>query len=100
MHDKRRWLPSWQRVELAEKVVLEGWSYREAAAWRHVSISTVSVWARRRRAASAQELRTGAWAQSRPSTPHRQPMLSSEEVHERVCEVRSRTGWGPRLIAS
>jgi hypothetical protein len=23
MQDKRRWLPSWQRVELAEKVVLE-----------------------------------------------------------------------------
>jgi len=100
MQDKRRWLPSWQRVELAEKVVLEGWSYREAAAWRHVSISTVSEWARRRRAASAQELHTGAWAQSRPSTPRHQPMLSSEEVHERVCEARSHTGWGPRLIAS
>jgi hypothetical protein len=34
MQDKRRWLPTWQRVELAEKVVLEGWSYRRAAAWR------------------------------------------------------------------
>jgi transposase len=100
MQDKRRWLPSWQRVELAEKVVLEGWSCREAAAWRHVSISTVSEWARRRRAASVEEVRTGAWAQSRPSTPHHQPRLSGEEVHERVCEARSRTGWGPRLIAS
>jgi transposase InsO family protein len=26
--------------------------------------------------------------------------LSSDEVHDRVCEARERTGWGPRLIAS
>ena len=100
MQDKRRWLPSWQRVELAEKVVLEGWSYRQAAAWRHVSISTVSEWATRRRRASTAELLSGAWAHSRPSIPHHQPRLSSIEVHERVCEARRRTGWGPRLIAS
>jgi transposase InsO family protein len=100
MQDKRRWLPSWQRVELAEKVVLEGWSCRQAAARRHVSISTVSEWATRRRQASSAELLSGAWAQSRPSTPHRQPRLSSVDAHERVCEARQRTGWGPRLIAS
>jgi hypothetical protein len=64
MQDKRRWLPSWQRVELAEKVVLEWWPCRQAAAWRHVSISTVSEWARRRRLATAEELLSGAWAQS------------------------------------
>jgi hypothetical protein len=28
MNDKRRWLPSWQRLELAEKVDVEGWSCR------------------------------------------------------------------------
>jgi transposase InsO family protein len=100
MQDKRRWLPSWQRVELAEKVVLEGWSCRQAAAWRHVSISTVSEWARRRRGATAEELLSGTWALSRSSTPCSQPTLSSSEVHERVCEARTRTGWGPRLIAS
>jgi transposase len=100
MQDKRRWLPSWQRIELAEKVVVEGWSYRQAAAWRHVSVSTVCEWVRRRRQASAEELRSGAWARSLSSTPRRQPGLSSVEVHDRVCEARARTGWGPRLIAS
>lgn len=100
MQDKRRWLPSWQRIELVEKVVVEGWSYREAAAWRHVSVSTVCEWVGRWRRASAQELASGAWALSRPSTPHCQPRLSSVEVHERVCEARARTGWGPRMIAS
>ena len=41
MQSKRRWLPGWQRIELAEKVELEGWSCRQAAAWRHVAVSTV-----------------------------------------------------------
>ena len=100
MRDKRRWLPRWQRIELAEKVELEGWTWRQAAGWRHVSPSTVHCWVKRRRAASASDLRSGEWAEDRPATPHRQPRRSSEELHDRVCEARERTGWGPRLIAS
>ena len=100
MQSKRRWLTSWQRIELAEKVVLEGWTCRQAAAWRHVSPATVHHWVVRRRAATAAELESGCWAEDRPSTPIRQPRLSSPEVHDRVCEARARTGWGPRLIAS
>ena len=100
MQDKRRWLPRWQRIELAEKVELEGWTCRQAAAWRHVSTATVHCWVKRRRTASAEQLRSGAWATDRPSTPRHQPRLSSEELHDRVCEQRARTGWGPRLIAS
>src|SRR3954452_14625788 len=46
------------------------------------------------------ERASGAWADDRPSTPHRQPRRSGERVHDRVCEARERTGWGPRLIAS
>ena len=46
------------------------------------------------------ERASGEWAQDRPSTPHRQPGRVSEAVHDRVCEARERTGWGPRLIAS
>ena len=42
----------------------------------------------------------GAWADDRPSTPHRQPARCSDRVHDRVCRARERTGWGPRLIAS
>jgi transposase InsO family protein len=99
MPDKRRWLPSWQRIELAEKCELEGWSRRQAAAWRRVSAGTVQYWVERRRAASVEQLITGEWAEDRPATPHSQPLLTSVADHDRVCRARERTGWGPRLIA-
>ena len=76
MQDKRRWLPRWQRV------------------------ATVQYWIARYRAASDAERASGVWAQDRASTPHHQPARVSECVHDRVCETRERTGWGPRLIAS
>jgi transposase InsO family protein len=100
MQDKRRWLSRWQRIELAEKCEVEGMSRRQAAAWRRVSVSTVQYWIDRRRAASMAALASGSWAEDRPSTPYRQPRLTSARDHERVCRARRRTGWGPRLIAS
>jgi transposase InsO family protein len=74
-------------------------SRREAASYRRVSVSTVQYWIARYRRASEADRVSGAWAQDRPSTPHRQPARMSEQVHERVCRARERTGWGPRLIA-
>jgi transposase InsO family protein len=100
MQDKRRWLPSWQRVELVELCLSHGLTRRQAAAWRRVSVSTVQYWIGSYRAASEAERASGRWAQDRPSTPHHQPARSSEQVHDRVCDARQRTGWGPRLIAS
>jgi transposase InsO family protein len=100
MQGKRRWLPPWQRIELAELVEVHAQTCRQAAAWRHVSSATVHYWVRRRRAATPGELASGAWAEDRPSTPRRQPTRVSERVHDRVCAVRRRTGWGPRLIAA
>ena len=100
MHDKRRWLPRWQRVELVELCLEQGWTRRQAAAWRRVSVSTVQYWIGRYREADDAARRSGSWAEDHPCTPHHQPGLSSPEVHERVCEERRRTGWGPRLIAS
>ena len=100
MQSKRRWLPAWQRIELVSLCVDRGMSRREAASWRRVSVATVQYWIGRYRAASAADRASGAWAQDRPSTPHRQPGRVSEQVHDRVCEARARTGWGPRLIAS
>jgi transposase InsO family protein len=100
MHDKRRWLPRWQRVELVELCLEQGFTRRQAAAWRRVSVSTVQYWIGRYRSASEAERASGAWAQDRSSTPHHQPTRSSEAVHDRVCEARRRTGWGPRLIAA
>ena len=100
MHGKRKWLPGWQRVELVELCLDRGASRRQAAAWRRVSVATVQYWVERYRAASDQERASGAWAQDRSCRPHHQPARVSDEVHDRVCEVRTRTGWGPRLIAS
>jgi transposase InsO family protein len=99
MQDQRRWLPRWQRVELVGLCLDRGMSRREAAAYRRVSVSTVQYWIDRYRAADVDERASGAWAQDRPSTPRRQPRRASDAVHDRVCEARERTGWGPRLIA-
>jgi hypothetical protein len=66
---------------------------RQAAAWRRVSVSTVQYWVDRRRQASPEQLASGSWAKDRPSTPKRQPRLTSECDHERVCAARRRTGW-------
>ena len=100
MQDKRRWLPGWQRIELVELCLDRGLTRRQAAAWRRVSVSTVQYWIERYRSASNADRASGAWAQDHPSTPHRQPARVSEAVHDRVCEARERTGWGPRLLAS
>ena len=100
MQCKRKWLPAWQRIELVGLCLDRGMSRREAASYRHVSVSTVQYWIDRYRAASDAERDSGAWAQDRPSTPSRQPLRVSEDVHDRVCAVRLRTGWGPRLIAA
>jgi transposase InsO family protein len=100
MQDKRRWLPRWQRIELVELCLDQGLTRRQAAAWRRVSVSTVQYWIGRYRSASDAERASGAWARDRPSTPCRQPARVSAQVHDRVCEARERTGWGPRLIAA
>ena len=100
MQDKRRWLPSWQRIELVELCLEHGVTRRQAAACRRVSVSTVQYWIGRYRAAGDADRASGAWARDRPSTPHHQPARVSEETHDRVCEARRRTGWGPRLIAA
>lgn len=100
MQDKRRWLPSWQRVELVELCLEHGFTRRQAAEYRHVSVSTVQFWVSRFLQASPSQQQSGEWAADRRSTPHRQPGRVSDEIHDRVCQARTRTGWGPRLIAS
>src|SRR5829696_7260669 len=100
MQSKRRWLPGWQRIELVSLCLDRGVSRREAASYRRVSVSTVQYWIDRYRSASEEQRLDGSWARDRPSTPHRQPARVSEQVHDRVCRARKRTGWGPRLIAA
>jgi transposase len=100
MPGKRRWLPAWQRMELVVLCCERGLTRRQAAEYRHVSVSTVQYWVRRYLDASPAERASGSWAEDRPSRPHHHPARVSEEVHDRVCQARERTGWGPRLIAT
>ncbi|HTI34438.1 MAG TPA: IS481 family transposase [Miltoncostaea sp.] len=99
MSDKRRWLPAWQRNELVMLCLEHGRSRRQAAEHRHVSVSTVQYWVGRYLRATQAERASGAWAENRPSTPRHQPTRMSARVHDLVVRTRTRTGWGPRLIA-
>jgi transposase InsO family protein len=86
------------RCALAQAIA-DGMTQKAAAAAFCVSPATAHRWWHRRQAASAEELRSGAWAMDRSSRPHRSPRLLDAGAQERICEVRQRTGWGPRLVA-
>jgi transposase InsO family protein len=76
-----------------------GMSQRRAAARFCVSPATVNRWVVRARRASPQERAAGKCFEERPCRPHSSPRMLSAADHDRVCAVRQRTGWGPRLIA-
>jgi transposase InsO family protein len=88
------------RRRLVALVEEDGLTFEAAAAASNVSRSTAHTWVWRWRRADPQERRTLACLEDLSSAPHRRPSLRTEEVHDRVCEARRRTGWGPRLIAS
>ena len=78
----------------------EGLTFEAAAAASNVAKSTVHLWVSRWRAAGAAERSSLVCLEDRSSRPRRSPGQLSAGDHDRVCEVRRRTGWGPRLIAS
>ena len=80
-------------------VVEGGVSMREAAAMFGVSPATVHRWWVRWRQASERQRGSLACLADRSSRPHRSPGLLSPEAQARICAVRRRSGWGPRLIA-
>ena len=88
------------RLRLVRLVVEDGFTFAAAAAAANVAASTVHCWVGRWRAASAEQRRTLACLEGRSSRPHRSPAMLSQTDHDRVCEVRERTGWGPRLVAT
>jgi Helix-turn-helix domain len=92
MHDKRRWLPRWQRVELVELCLVQGLTRRQAAAWRRVSVSTVQYWVERRRQASEEDRVSGAWGAPQPPSRFRSSYVSACETGRRV-----RRAWRPSL---
>jgi transposase InsO family protein len=86
------------RLALTEAIA-QGMAQRAAAAAFCVSPATAHRWWHRRRSATLQELRSGAWLLDRSCRPRCSPRLLDELAQERICECRRRTGWGPRLVA-
>jgi transposase InsO family protein len=87
------------RAVVVRRVVEDGETFAQAAAWAKVSKSTVWEWVRRWRQASEQDRRSLACLQERSSRPHRSPGRVPAEEEQRICELRRRTGWSPRTIA-
>ena len=80
-------------------VIESGASLRAAAAAFSVSPATACRWWHRWRGASAVERQSLSCLHDRSSRPWRCPALLSAREQRRICAVRRRTGWGPRLIA-
>ena len=88
------------RRRLVALVEEDGLTFEAAAAASNVAKSTAHTWVKRWRQAGEAERRDLSCLRDRSSAPHRRPSLTDEADHDRVCEERRRTGWGPRLIAS
>ncbi len=82
------------------EAVEAGMSQHQAAVRFCVSPATVNRWVVRAREAGPPERVSGACFGERSCRPHRSPRLLSAADHDRVCVLRQRSGWGPRLIAS
>jgi transposase InsO family protein len=81
------------------RVVSEGDTFAQAAAWANVSKSTVWEWVRRYRQATPSARESLACLAERSSRPHRSPAQVPAEEAARICELRQRTGWSPRRLA-
>ena len=98
-HANARLTPNgrYQMVRLVEE---RGLTFEAAAAASNVAASTVWEWVTRWRRASAEERRSLTCLEDRSSRPRRSPAMLRGSEQERICAVRRRTGWGPRVIAS
>jgi transposase InsO family protein len=86
------------RVALCE-LMEQGMTLRAAAAALNVAPATAHRWWHRRQAASAEELRTGAWVRDRSSRPHHQPRRLTVDQEEPILRARRETGLGPGRLA-
>jgi transposase InsO family protein len=87
------------RRRLVALVEEEHLTFEAAAAASNVSRSTAHTWVTHWRAADEKSRASLSCLEDRSSAPRRQPSLTGKEVHDRICERRRRTGWGPQLIA-
>jgi transposase InsO family protein len=79
--------------------VERGCSCRDAARRRGVSPTTACKWWRRWSEAALEDKLSLACLEDRSSRPRRSPRLLPAVEQERICAVRLRSGWGPRLVA-
>ena len=86
------------RLQLVREIE-SGCSQREAARRRGVSPSTACKWWGRWRVATDGERSQLVCLYDRSSRPRRSPRLLAACEQQRICAVRRRSGWGPRLIA-
>ena len=87
------------RWEFVRRVVENGETFAQAAAWANVSRATVWTWVDRWRRASSEERRSLVCLADRTSRPHCSPAQVPAEEATRICELRERTGWSPRRLA-
>ena len=87
------------RWDVVRRVVEDGQTFAQAAAWANVSKSTVWEWVCRWRHAGSAERASLACLEERSSRPHRSPGRVPEAEAARICELRQRTGWSPRRLA-
>lgn len=80
-------------------MVEDGSSIRQAARRLGVSPASAHRWWRRWCEASREERFSLRCLEDRSSRPRRSPRRLARREEQRICEVRERTGWGPRLIA-
>jgi transposase InsO family protein len=97
-HHRARFTPRGREL-VVRRVVDDGETFAQAAAWANVSKSTVWEWVRRWRQASPAERVSLACLEERSSRPHRSPARVGVEEERRICELRRQTGWSPRTIA-
>ena len=87
------------REVVVRRVVENGETFAQAAAWANVSKSTVHGWVVRWRQATPAERASLACLQDRPSRPRTSPRQVPAAEAARICELRERTGWSPRRLA-
>ena len=87
------------RWSVVRRVVEDGETFAQAAAWANVSKSTVHGWVVRWRAASPADRASLACLHDRSSRPKTSPRQVPAAEEQRICELRRRTGWSPRRLA-
>ena len=76
-----------------------GMTLKQAAACFSVSPATAHRWWHRWLEATAEGRASLSCLFDRSSRPHRSPRQLAPEFAEAICACRSKTGWGPRLVA-